>query len=994
LDGLVAPGSGRKRARVWARVVRAWCVALSVFVLAPRAHAGDPYLRWSTVVTPHFRVHFHGGLGEVAQRVANVAENAHDTLVPELGWEPLEVTHILVADDSDAANGLASTLPYDFIRIFVSAPDDMSPLADYDDWITELITHEYTHILHVDNVSGLPALGNAILGKTFLPNQAQPRWILEGLAVAMESRHTTAGRLRSTQFDMYLRADVLAGRLARLDQISHPARRWPGGNLWYLYGAKFIEWIVDIYGPQTFGAVATDYGAQVVPWGINRSIRRVTGRTYEELYDGWREDLVQRYTAQAEAVNRRGSREGKRITHRGYQAAEPRFAPSRCGSPSVLYYQRDDGDTQGGFYRVDLDSGDVDASAELVALANGRVPSFDADCNLVFDHTAPSRRRYYFSDLYRVPRGERSVTGADRTRERLTIGRRAREPDVSPDGRHIVYVTNQAGTTTLRIADLSPEGAIVNERRLVPSARFEQAFTPRFSPDGKRVAYGVWTRGGFRDLRVVDVESGRFVELWHDRALDLQPTWSGDGKTLYFASDRSGISNIYAYDLATKNLLQVTNVIGGAYMPELSPDGRRLIYVGYTADGFDLFSLDLDRSRFLEVPEPSSERPAPGSVAGTTLYRVEPYNPLPTLRPRAWTIELGEGTFGQAFVLATAGSDAVGHHAFAARLTLETGDVPPQFSLDYAYTRLPFDLRASFFYSAAPRQGYRLGESPETVTETLLGASTGVSLFLPGDQDGQSAALSYTVARYDQDLPVGTRADPYAPVPVEPHRGWLGLVRLGYGYSNASATANAISAERGMSFSVAADLADQAWGSDDSLTAFSAALTGYLPLPWGQHHVLALAASGGAAVGTYPRFGLYSTGGYADLPAFDAFTTGLRQSSFVLRGYEPGQFVGSQFNLFNAEYRFPLLYADRGISTLPAFLRTVSGAVFADYGGAFDQLDLDDPLDSYHLGVGGELWFELVLGYYASATLRLGLAKGLDDEAPGKRFYFVASSAF
>ncbi len=972
----------------------AWCLALAALLCSRGAHAGDPYLRWSTVVTPHFRVHFHGGLREVAERVANVAENAHDTLVPELGWEPLEVTHILVADDSDGANGLASTLPYDFIRIFVTAPDDMSPLADYDDWITELITHEYTHILHVDNVSGLPAVANAVIGKTYLPNQAQPRWILEGLAVAMESRHTTAGRLRSSQFDMYLRADVLAGRLARLDEISHPARRWPGGNLWYLYGAKFIEWIVDIYGPQTFGAVATDYGAQVVPWGINRSIRRVTGRTYEELYAGWRMDLLARYTAQAEAVRRRGLREGTRLTHRGFQAAAPRFMPRRCGSPNTLYYQRDDGDTQGGIWRVDLDGTNVDDSAELVALSTGRALSFDAGCNLVFDHTGPSRRRYYFSDIYRLPRGETSVTGASRTRERLTVGRRAREPDVSPDGRRIVYVTNHAGTTTLRIADISPDGAIVNERRLVPSARFEQAFTPRFSPDGKYVAYGAWTRGGFRDLRIVDVETGVFVELWRDRALDMQPTWSHDGKTVYFASDRSGISNIYAYELASRNLLQVTNVIGGAYMPELSPDGRRLIYVGYTSDGFDLFSLELDRSRFLEVPEPANERPVPGSVAGTTRYPIEPYDPLPTLRPRAFTIELGEGTFGQAFVLGTSGSDAVGLHAFAARVTLETGDVPPQFSFDYLYGRLPFDLRASLFYSAAPREGYRIGETSQTVTETQIGATTGVSFFLPGDYDGQSAALSYTVAHFDQNLPVGTRPDPYAPVPVEPHRGWLALVRLGYSYSNATATANAISVERGLSFSVAADLADQAWGSDDSLTAFSAALTGYAPLPWGQHHVLALAASGGAAVGTYPRFGLYSTGGFADQPAFDAFTSGLLQSSFVLRGYEPGQFVGSQYNLFNAEYRFPLLYADRGVSTLPVFLRTVSGALFADYGGAFNQLDLDDPLESYHLGVGAELWFEAVLGYYAAATLRLGVAKGLDDEAPGKRVYFVASSAF
>src|SRR5262249_12350532 len=158
--------------------------------------------------------------------------------------------------------------------------------------------------------------------------------------------------------------------------------------------------------------------------------------------------------------------------------------------------------------------------------------------------------------------------------------------------------------------------------------------------------------------------------------------------------------------------------------------------------------------------------------------------------------------------------------------------------------------------------------------------------------------------------------------------------------------------------------------------------------------VAALALSGAAAIGTYSRYGLYSTGGFADTPAFDAFTTGIRQSSFVLRGYEPGQFVGRQFNLLNVEYRFPLVYADRGLTTLPIFLRTISGTLFMDWGGAFDQMDLKDPLASYHVGVGGELWFELIAGYTAGATLRLGVAQGLDDEAPGRQFYFVASSGF
>jgi outer membrane protein assembly factor BamA len=376
-------------------------------------------------------------------------------------------------------------------------------------------------------------------------------------------------------------------------------------------------------------------------------------------------------------------------------------------------------------------------------------------------------------------------------------------------------------------------------------------------------------------------------------------------------------------------------------------------------------------------------------------YPVEPYNPLPTLRPHAWSLRLGQGTFGTAFIVGASGSDAVGHHAVGAQLILETDYDEPQVVLDYVYGRLPFAFRTTFFRSATPRAGYRIGEVEQNVIETFTGVTTGVFFDLPGDYEFQSTSLSYTLAHYDANLPVGTQPDPFAPVPVEPHRGWLGSVRLGYGYSSASATGNAISAERGLALNVAADLADPAWGSDSTLTAFSGSLTTYLPLPWGNHHVMALGFSGGAAIGNYPRYGLYSTGGYADVPAFDAFTSGLRQSSFVLRGYEPGQFVGTQYNLLNAEYRFPLIFADRGMSTLPVFLRTVSGAAFADWGGAFNQLDLDDPLASYHLGVGAELWFDLILGYFAGANLRLGVAKGLDDEAPsGLQTYFVASSAF
>ena len=92
-------------------MMRARWVALACAVWvaswAARARAGDPYLEWYTVKTPHFRVHYHGGLEDIAQRTASSAESVYQRLVPQLGWAPKQVTEIVITDDTDSANGSA-----------------------------------------------------------------------------------------------------------------------------------------------------------------------------------------------------------------------------------------------------------------------------------------------------------------------------------------------------------------------------------------------------------------------------------------------------------------------------------------------------------------------------------------------------------------------------------------------------------------------------------------------------------------------------------------------------------------------------------------------------------------------------------------------------------------------------------------------------------------------------------------------------------------------
>jgi len=93
-----------------------------------------------------------------------------------------------------------------------------------------------------------------------------------------------------------------------------------------------------------------------------------------------------------------------------------------------------------------------------------------------------------------------------------------------------------------------------------------RVYQGRISPDGSRIAYRVnnsWDderrnyRGGQnRPIWIVDLKTWDLVTPpWTD-SKDIEPAWSGD--TVYFLSDRDGVSNVWSYELSSKKLTQVT----------------------------------------------------------------------------------------------------------------------------------------------------------------------------------------------------------------------------------------------------------------------------------------------------------------------------------------------------------------------------------------------------------------------------------------------------
>ncbi|HVJ92365.1 MAG TPA: BamA/TamA family outer membrane protein [Labilithrix sp.] len=972
-------------------------VALIVPPVSPAKAAFDPALRFYTIETDHFRVTYHTGIEEVAQHAASVLEDIHADLERVMGHTPTkDKTEIALLDTAESANGSASSLPYNAIRLLVTAPEDMSPLGDVDDWYLTLITHEYAHVLHTDNIHGIPVLVNAVLGKTMSPNQVQPRWILEGYAVYQESARTSGGRLRSSMWDMLMRTDVLSNNIATLDQMSNIVRRWPQGNLFYLYGSHFIHWIQETYGEKTFRQVSRDYGGNLIPWGIQRSIRRATGKTYDELYPLWVESMKRRYNAQADAVRRAGLREGVRLTHHGQTARYPRWIPNNAwpNHRGGLLYYRDDQHYRTGLYALDLtrdERGNVlranDKGAELIARTNVETfSSFLPDGGLVFSAAEYYRNVFLFGELERMAPGGKSPYGTP-DGGRIAISApalRYSDPATSPDGRRIVFTQNKAGTRSLHIANLEAAG-LSDVRPLVSTGFLEQAFTPRWSPDGSHVAYSVWKQGGYRDIRYVDVRDGTWRDLTSDRAVDGNPSFSADGKWLFFHSDRTGIMNVYAYELATGRLKQVTNVLTGAYSPEPSPDGKTLAYVGYTKKGYDLYAMALDESLWPDAPEYVDTRP-PAPTITPRRWEPKPYRPWRTLAPRHYGVQVTQGSFGQAVIVNAIGGDITGLHSVAATSVVELEKPEFQGSIGYTYAGLPVDFSASVFRSITPRGGYALGQYKPPAIQESTGVVTALAYARPKGYDTRSYYVSHTLSRVGLDLPMPTdKLDPYE-TPLIPRGGLASSIHFGYGFTNAESYLWTIGPERGFSLNLGFDITDPILGSDYSGFTTNGDFTTYLHMPWLRHHSLALHAGGGTSGGTFPGRGAFYVGGFVDLPLIDTVRNVLIQGGITLRGYPPVTISGRSYALANAEYRFPIVNLDRGDSTLPFFLNRISGAAFVDYGSAFDAFR-----DArFKTGVGGELWFDLMLGYVLPFTFRAGYAKGLASLGIDK-FYFVAA---
>lgn len=717
--------------------------SLGVRTIPSVAPQNDPVnkltqLEWYTLETDHFLVHYHQGIEELARLAAGYAEEAHQLLSPIMDWEPVEKVHMVVSDTKDQQDGLATNFPYPVLKIYPNAPDISGVVAEYEsqDWLRALIVHEYFHVLHLDTVGGYSKLIRTIFGRpgyapnplvngVFLflnsPNNFAPLWLWEGLAVYFETEFTKSGRGRSTRSEMVLRTHVLDDQLLQIDQIDFDKPGIPGEHVRYLYGGYFVDYWVDEDTRNVIRRINHNIASWPPYTGIYAA-QHTDGTSLPELYQRFLAYQKQEQQKRIKILRSQPLTSSQSLYSGGYEQRGFALSPDEIR----IAFVESSGDYGKRLRLWDKKTGKFETLLEQNAYSLVWHPHQE----YLFFTATVSQAVYAYRDLFVYDFKNKQV-------HQLTHSARMGHIDLSSDGKKLVAVENGKGHQNLVLYDLTaaktgiiPFGA--KREKQLTHFQYSRVAMPRWNHQGNQIVYSFTDRKGMTALPILDVSTQKEVLRIQQGHLQSSPIWGANDQSILFSSDHSGVSNIYHFELQTNILRPVTHVLGGAFLPILAKQSKRLYFQNYVSQGFELAYMQWDETKVRSeaLPHISSTwffnqelaQQRDESVVPVIQSSSETYDDQENLSPQFWFIYGEEEPDGYAWGAITAGEDPLLHHSYFATVTKGK----EKFYHQLSYTNDQWRPTFTFNSSLLPRR-YPFGLGVPRLWETVHNMSASFS---------------------------------------------------------------------------------------------------------------------------------------------------------------------------------------------------------------------------------------------------------------------------
>ncbi|MBN1154296.1 PD40 domain-containing protein [candidate division KSB1 bacterium] len=509
-------------------------------------------------------------------------------------YTPTEEVTILVQDFNDYGSAGTNTIPWNFINVCIEPFDyvyETSPTNERMNWV---MNHELVHVLATDKANKIDHLFRKLFdGKvspiaenplsmlySYLttPRWYSPRWYHEGIAVFMETWMSGGiGRAQNGYDEMVFRTMVLDDSyfydVVGLESEGTTIDFQLGVNS-YLYGTRFISYLVDQYGID-----------KLLQWyDRSQGSKRYFSNQFTHVYgnsldDEWSQWITWEHKWQQANLD---SIRLKPVTR------DHALYPAGLGSVSRAYYDAAKRKLYVGvnhpgqmahIAEIDIDRG------EIRKICNVPTPALYYVAALTYD---PSGNRLFFTthnstswrDLNVVDIGTGKVT---------VLMRKSRIGDLAfnPIDKSIWGVRHHDGFSTLvRIQE-----PYVRFQEIIALKYGKDIFDIDISPDGNYLSASLVEINGRQSLIRWDITNllkgmtaYEFLEEFEDNS-PQNFVFSPDGKYLYGTSYYSGVSNIYRHDVESRNTSAITNCETGFFRPVPVSDDSLIVF-RYSGQGF------------------------------------------------------------------------------------------------------------------------------------------------------------------------------------------------------------------------------------------------------------------------------------------------------------------------------------------------------------------------------------------------------------------------
>ena len=588
-----------------------------------------PEIKWRSVVTDHFIIHFYDRTEPAVYAAWKIAEQAYESLSNLYDFSERGKINIALADYDDYSNGFASWTN-ESIMIWIT--DARFDLRGDNTWLRNVITHELTHIVTLEKRSKLQLLDWSFNLSYQSPHAAialsiptatsmfWPSWFAEGMAQRESQR--AGNDSWDSRRDMLLRDAILFSTPLSLAEMGNFNHNSIGNELVYNQGFSFIHFLEEKLGFQRIKDLYNDgRSTTLFVQNFMSYFQEHTGQSLEQLYEEWLLSLKTSYDKKTPA----DPTPLTVVWDKGFLNAMPKVSRDKR-LIGWLTNDRDDYD------RTDLliaPYGSLD-KARRVSWAK-QSWDFSPDGKKVYfvkSHT-PNEFGSYVNDIFELD----LTTNSER---RLVKNARAYDLAISPDNRSLAWIQYREGSFSI-----VRSGIDGRDRSTVIQGKIgEPLWYLSFNPGDPNQLATTRVIDGKARLCVVDIDQRSITPVTTAMAQEETPFWSDNGR-IYYSADYDGVSTIYSINPDNGDCQQHAVTAGGLFSPVLV-DNATMLCCEYRNKGFRIVSCPAPLEEPYDPPDSSgsSFKPLP-SPRGKVTIRSYPYEPK-LLRP-AWELQTGVG---------------------------------------------------------------------------------------------------------------------------------------------------------------------------------------------------------------------------------------------------------------------------------------------------------------------------------------------------------------